>query len=69
MDKKYKGFIVIDGKEKELDMIEPWNEKEMKEAMDFFKNVNNIFVGLKNGEVLSISKYFMPNVYFIAKPC
>lgn len=68
MEHKYKFYIVIDGVEEMLEMDK--NQATEQEAQDFLRamrDAEGVWVGLANGDMVSISQYVSKNVYFKAK--
>lgn len=64
----YNLYVVINGKEMEVELLEPYNEKEAQTAMEAFKSCESVWLGLSDGSMLAINKAVMANTYFIVKP-
>jgi hypothetical protein len=68
METKYKGYIVVNNDAYEIALDEPWTEELAQKAMETFKEASSMWLGLQNGDMISINSKMMANVFFLAKP-
>lgn len=63
----YNLYVVVNGKEMEVEQTESLTKDEAQEAMRTFKACDSVWLGLTDGSMIAINKAAMANTYFIVK--
>lgn len=67
MESKYKYYIVIDGVDQAIEMVEEYaGEEEAQAFLKQMQHTESLWIGLANGDMISLNKHLTNNVYFKA---
>lgn len=66
-DKRYNLFIVVDGKEHQIELTAPFTEQEAQVQMETLKKVESCWFGLTDGGMIAVNSKCC-NYHFIVKP-
>lgn len=66
-DKRYNLFIVVDGKEHQIELTAPFTEQEAQVQMETLKKVESGWFGLADGAMIAVNSKCC-NFHFIVKP-
>lgn len=67
MESKYKFYIVIDGVIEPIQMIQDTaNEVEAQEFLKTMRDIESLWIGLENGDMLAFNGLKYKSVYFKA---
>lgn len=66
-NKLYNAFIVVDGKEHQIELTAHATEEEAQEQMRYYKTVESMWCGLADGSMIAVNSKCC-NFHFIVKP-
>lgn len=67
MEAKYKFYIVIDGVDQAIEMVEEYAaEAEAQAFLKQMQHTESLWIGLANGDMIALNKHVTNNVYFKA---
>jgi len=67
MNKEYGVFVVLDGKEIQVERVEAFTKQEAKDTAERFRNLTNIDFTSADGVIYCIPEAKMKDVYIIFK--
>ena len=67
MESKYKFYIVIDGVDQAIEMLQEYaGEQQAKDFLVAMRDAKGLWIGLANGDMIALNEYLTNNVYFKA---